>query len=97
MDKRAESCGGKTAPPLHQREFHLKSADERPFTLNLALCAKRLSHHIGLPRLFDVVRGDDDGHSARLHDLHQVMPDPGEEEEEEEEMETREMLGSASP
>jgi len=39
-----------------------------------------VSHHIGLPGLLDVVRGDDDGHFARLHDLHQVLPDPREEE-----------------
>lgn len=48
--------------------------------------SNELSHHIGLPGLFDVVCGDDDGDFARLHDLHQMLPDPGEE------METPELL-----
>ena len=35
-----------------------------------------VSHHVGLSGLLDVVCGDDDRDLPRLHDLHQVLPDP---------------------
>lgn len=41
-----------------------------------------LSHHIGLPGLLYVVRGDDDRDFPRLHNLHQMLPDPRQEIEE---------------
>lgn len=39
-----------------------------------------LSHHVGLPGLLYVVCGDDDGDFPRPHDVHQMLPDPGEAE-----------------
>lgn len=35
------------------------------------------SHHIGLPGLLDVVCGYDDWHLPCFHNLHQMLPDPG--------------------
>lgn len=45
--------------------------------LLIGVCVSGPSHHVGLPGLLYVVRGDDDGNLPRLHDLHQMLPDPG--------------------
>lgn len=63
-------------------EGSLNPACECTFLLNLSLhtwvqrVCVCVTHHVGLPGLLYVVCGDDDRDFPRLHDLHQMLPDP---------------------
>ena len=73
-------------PRLYSSVFLSARAHWRSVFLALAVraspCGCELSHHIGLPGLLYVVRGDNDGDLPRLHDLHQMLPDPRNQREE---------------
>lgn len=56
------------------------SSPRRYVLVCTAVCAVLIvscSHHIGLPGLLDVVCGYDDWHLPCFHNLHQMLPDPG--------------------